>query len=145
MPKPIIYTLAESINGMFPQAAIADMLQKELQSVEKFVPDCFGLLKEKWEDEKSHSISITPSQFERRLAEIELEQLSFGNTPTNEIEGLSPQGIRLRFTVGEKMIAIKFMSVLAPDEEVEASQIIPRIKHLISNVYPQVKFTDVTT
>jgi hypothetical protein len=139
----IICTIVEPTQGTFSKEGFSSAFQKHLQQVVKITPDCFQSLREKWENEKKGS-SATANQADRRLAEIERDQIRFGQPPTIEIEGSSPEDVALRFTIGDKLIVVKFQGMVDPNNRVRSSQAIPSIKAIISQLHPDVQFKDVT-
>ena len=140
----IICIIAEPTQGIFPKEKISLALQQTLQTVRKITSDCFQSLRDELQKNKTLG-QISERGYELRVDETHRDQEQFGSVPTIEIEGDSFEAVRLRFTVGEKMIVAKFMEVVKSENMNKASQALPKVKLLISGIYPEVQFKDITS
>ena len=139
----VICTIAKPTHDIFPTANISQALQYALQRVEKVEADCFYNFRNQLLREKEQG-QISENAYELRLAEIRRNQQRYGNLPTIAIDGMSIEGIRIAFTVGEQMIVARLMEVILPDVQERARRVIPNVKNLISGIHPDVAFEDVT-
>lgn len=140
--ETVIYTVAKPTQGVFPTDQIAQTIQKSLVQIECVIPDWPQSMRDKLEEEKALG-NVTERGYNLRLAETYRNQERSGDTPIMQIEGFDADGFRLWFMVSELFVSAGFRLENDISSE-KAHYAIPRIKSLISEIYPQVEFKDLT-
>jgi hypothetical protein len=80
--------------------------------------------------------------YESILATFNRDQLRFGDATVVDLEGETADGYTLKVTIGEKAIVVRFTQPRPAENSAEAGEIISRMKELITQTSPHVRFDD---
>lgn len=139
----IFYTRVDLPTGNFPQEEIAECAKGLLETVSRYEPNYFKVLRDELQAKVAQETEPSNRSLLHRLIELNREEPLFGRSPVVKICGVTNKGINVEFTIGQKIILAKLMD-RDPIDEAAASCVIPDFKTLISSLVPSATFADVT-